>query len=302
MAFFVKSAKSGCASAGGKVMTVLLLVTALVYGSWYFLLRDPQIRTVGADFAFVNGLYTGSKVTILGVPVGRVEELTPKGDHVHVRMTLPRDIELPADVGAYVLNPSVISDRHLELAPVYTAGPKFPQDGTIPRERTKAPISFDQLMGSLGTLTKIRAKRRPGRHGRGDAPEPDRAGVAGQGDRFQPGAYRVVGGQRVFGARADDIGGLITSLNQLMTTFPGQAGVAGRPHPVDGRSVGTVAGGQPGCRHADQGLAHRVRPDQRIRDGARQRRRDGRGPTSTSWARSSSPIAPGSPSSWIWRR
>ncbi|HNP55805.1 MAG TPA: MCE family protein [Gordonia sp. (in: high G+C Gram-positive bacteria)] len=205
---------------GGKVMTVLLLVTALVYGSWYFLLRDPQIRTVGADFAFVNGLYTGSKVTILGVPVGRVEELTPKGDHVHVRMTLPRDIELPADVGAYVLNPSVISDRHLELAPVYTAGPKFPQDGTIPRERTKAPISFDQLMGSLGTLTKIL--------GPSDAPGATDVGTLlnrtaqawqGKGTDFNQALTELSVASGVFGARADDIGGLITSLNQLMTTF-----------------------------------------------------------------------------------
>ena len=154
---------------GGKVMTVLLLVTALVYGSWYFLLRD---------------------------------------------------IELPADVGAYVLNPSVISDRHLELAPVYTAGPKFPQDGTIPRERTKAPISFDQLMGSLGTLTKIL--------GPSDAPGATDVGTLlnrtaqawqGKGTDFNQALTELSVASGVFGARADDIGGLITSLNQLMTTF-----------------------------------------------------------------------------------
>jgi len=65
----------------------------------------------------VNGLYQGSKVTILGVPVGRVEELDPRGDHVHVVFSLADGIDLPASVGAYVLNPSIISERHLDLAP-----------------------------------------------------------------------------------------------------------------------------------------------------------------------------------------
>lgn len=205
---------------GGRVLTALVLVAALVYSGWYFVLRNPQIRTIGADFAFVNGLYEGSKVTILGVPVGRVEKLEPRGDYVHVVMTLPSSIDLPADVRANVLNPSVISDRHLDLAPAYTTGPKFGDGDTIPRGRTKAPISFDQLMGSLGTLTAIL--------GPGEGPGATDVGALlnrtaqswqGRGTEFNQALTEMSAASGVFGARADDIGALIESLDRLMATF-----------------------------------------------------------------------------------
>ena len=62
---------------------------------------------------------------------------------------------LPADVEAFVLNPSVISDRHLELGPAYTKGKKFADGGVIPMERTHSPISWDKLMESVKTLTQV---------------------------------------------------------------------------------------------------------------------------------------------------
>ncbi len=205
---------------GGKILTALLLVSALVYGSWHFLLRDPQVRTIGADFAFVNGLYRGSKVTILGVPVGRVEDLVPRGDHVHVVMSLPDDIDLPATVSARVLNPSVISDRHLDLAPAYTSGPKFAANATIPRDRTKSPISFDQLMGSLGTLTRILGPGETlGSTDVGSLLNRTAQAWQGKGTEFNQALTEMSAASGVFGARADDIGALIASLDQLMRSF-----------------------------------------------------------------------------------
>ncbi|GAB11159.1 Mce family protein [Gordonia araii NBRC 100433] len=205
---------------GGKVLTALVLVTAMVYSGWFFLLRDPQVRTIGADFAFVNGLYQGSKVTILGVPVGRVEELVPRGDHVHVVMSLPKGIDLPADVRAHVLNPSVISDRHLDLAPAYTGGPTLAADSTIPRERTKAPISFDQLIGSLGTLTQILGpSEAPGATDVGTLLNRTAQSWNGRGTKVNQALTELSAASGVFGARADDIGALIASLDQLMATF-----------------------------------------------------------------------------------
>ena len=45
--------------------------------------------TVHANFAYVNGIYVGSKVTVLGVPVGTVTEVQPQGTTVRVTMTMP---------------------------------------------------------------------------------------------------------------------------------------------------------------------------------------------------------------------
>ncbi|GAA3047296.1 MCE family protein [Gordonia defluvii] len=205
---------------GGKIVTALVLVAALAYGGWHVFLRNPQTQTVGADFAFVNGLYQGSKVTILGVPVGRVEELDPRGDHVHVVFSLADGIDLPASVGAYVLNPSIISERHLDLAPAYTGGAKLAAGSTIPRERTRAPISFDQLVASLGTLTRILGPSdAPGSTDVGSLLNRTALAWQGRGTEFNQALTEMSAASGVFGARADDIGGLITSLDQLMSTF-----------------------------------------------------------------------------------
>lgn len=205
---------------GGKIFLALLVVTALVAGGWYVLVRDPDTRTVHADFAFVNGLFTGSKVTVLGVPVGRVDKLDPQGDHVHVTMTVDGAVDLPADVSAYVLNPSVISERHLELGPAYTGGEKLADGATIPLTRAHSPIGFDQLLGSLGTLTDIL--------GPGDGTDSTDLGTLvgktaqaweGRGPEFQSALDQLASASGIVGARSEDVEGLITGLSQLMNSF-----------------------------------------------------------------------------------
>ncbi|GAA3969576.1 MCE family protein [Gordonia caeni] len=205
---------------GGKILLALLLVAALVTGGWYMLLRDPDTRTVHADFAFVNGLFTGSKVTVLGVPVGRVDKLDPQGDHVHVTMTVDGAVDLPADVSAYVLNPSVISERHLELGPAYTGGDKLADGATIPLTRAHSPIGFDQLLGSLGTLTDIL--------GPGDDTDSTDLGTLvgktaqaweGRGPEFQRALDQLASASGIVGARSEDVEGLIAGLSQLMNSF-----------------------------------------------------------------------------------
>lgn len=210
---------------GGPILLALLLVTALVVGGWYALIRKPDVRTVHADFAFVNGLFTGSKVTVLGVPVGRIDRLEPAGDHVRVTMTVDGAVRLPADVSAYVLNPSVISERHLELGPAYTGGAELVDGATIPRTRTHSPIGFDQLLGSLGTLTQVLG---PGEAPDSGGPAPGGLGALvnktaqawdGRGPEFQRALDQLASASGIVGARSDDIEGLIGGLSQLMNSF-----------------------------------------------------------------------------------
>ena len=52
---------------GGRIFMALLLVGAIVAGLWYTFGAESDTRTVHAEFAFVNGLYEGSKVTVLGL-------------------------------------------------------------------------------------------------------------------------------------------------------------------------------------------------------------------------------------------
>lgn len=211
---------------GGKIFTAVLVIAAIVAGSWYVFGRGDNNRTVHADFAFVNGLYQGSTVTVLGVPVGNIDKVDARGDHVRLTLKIRKDVTLPATVEAFVLNPSVISDRHLELGPAYTEGDTFQDGGVIPMERTHSPISWDKLMESVKTLTQVMG---PGTDTTGS--EDKSAGGLGallsrtarswegRGPEFGTAMSTLASASGVFGARGEDIAGLIDSLDLMMTTF-----------------------------------------------------------------------------------
>ena len=60
---------------------------------------------------------------ILGVAVGKVTEVTPKGDKVEVEFEFDGKYKVPADAKAAVVAPSLVSDRYVQLLPAYTGGP-----------------------------------------------------------------------------------------------------------------------------------------------------------------------------------
>jgi virulence factor Mce-like protein len=86
------------------------------------------------------------------VPVGRVTGVTPQGDAVRVDMRVD-DVSLPADVGAVVVAPSLVSDRYVQLTPAYDSGPVLASGTVLPRERTATPVELDDLYSSLDKLS-----------------------------------------------------------------------------------------------------------------------------------------------------
>jgi phospholipid/cholesterol/gamma-HCH transport system substrate-binding protein len=129
---------------------VLVLVTS---AALWWIFSGVTERKVTALFGAAVGLYPGSDVRVLGVKVGTIDDVTPEGRLVRVVMTLDRDVEVPADAQAVVVAPSVVSDRYVQLAPAYTAGPTMGDDAVIPRERTATPVELDELYASLDKLT-----------------------------------------------------------------------------------------------------------------------------------------------------
>ncbi|GAA2782169.1 MCE family protein [Crossiella cryophila] len=128
---------------------VVLLLTATL---WWVLAR-PAGRLVTAYFSAGIGVYEGGDVRVLGVRVGVIDKVEAQGTQVKVEMRVDRDVELPERPNAAVVNPSVVSDRYVQLAPVYTGGPKLGENTVIPRERTVTPMELDEVYGSLDKLT-----------------------------------------------------------------------------------------------------------------------------------------------------
>lgn len=130
-----------------------VLVLVVVAAVWWLFLGANE-RRITAYFSSAVGIYSGGDVRVLGVPVGTVDEVVPQGKDVRVTMSVERDTQVPADAGAVLVSPSVVSDRYVQLAPVYRGGPAM-EDGTvIPKQRTATPVELDQVYSNLNDLTK----------------------------------------------------------------------------------------------------------------------------------------------------
>ncbi|WP_327110366.1 MCE family protein [Nocardia sp. NBC_01730] len=141
-------------SRGAKVGIALVVVVAVLLAGVLWWLFDRLTTTkIAAYFDRSVGIYEGSDVRILGVPVGSVDSVEPQGDQVKIVMSVDRKFDVPADARAAQITPSIVSDRYIQLTPVYTGGPKMDRNATIPRDRTVTPVEVDQLYKSITELS-----------------------------------------------------------------------------------------------------------------------------------------------------
>ncbi|GAB3294539.1 MCE family protein [Parasphingorhabdus pacifica] len=130
-----------------------VLVLAATAAIWWLFLGTPE-RRITANFSSAVGIYPGGDVRVLGVAVGTIGKVQPNGKNVHVEFTLDHDVDVPADAGAVLVSPSVVSDRYVQLAPVYRGGPTMEDGAVIPKERTATPVELDEMYRSLNDISK----------------------------------------------------------------------------------------------------------------------------------------------------
>ncbi|MGE2688967.1 MCE family protein [Mycolicibacterium pulveris] len=127
-----------------------VLVLAVLVGK--FAKDQLDTITVTAQFDSAAGLYEGNVVAVLGMPVGKVTKITPKGSYVEVDFTVDKDVKVPADVQAATISNSILTDRQIELTPPYQDGPTLQNHDTIGLNRTRTPVEFAQVLNVLDKL------------------------------------------------------------------------------------------------------------------------------------------------------
>ncbi|KAA5827139.1 MCE family protein [Saccharopolyspora hirsuta] len=137
----------------GRKWWIAIAVAALLAGAGWFALAGSGGKRITAHFTSAVGIYPQSDVRVLGVTVGTVDSVVPRGDHVAVTMTVDADVPVPAEATALIVTPSVVADRYVQLASVRTGGPELPDGAQIPVSRTATPVELDQLFTSLDQLT-----------------------------------------------------------------------------------------------------------------------------------------------------
>src|SRR5690349_23680213 len=97
------------------------LVVALIGGLYMIVPRVTTYEVVGY-FASAAGIYPGDEVRVVGVPVGKIESITPQADAVKITMRVNNDVKVPADARAVIMSPNLVAARFVQLTPVFKGG------------------------------------------------------------------------------------------------------------------------------------------------------------------------------------
>jgi virulence factor Mce-like protein len=194
-----------------------LIVTAAA--AYYFNPFGGHI-TVTAQFDSAAGLYEGNVVAVLGMPVGKVRKVTPKGEYVEAEFTVDRGVKIPADVHAVTINTSILTARQIELTPAYAGGPVLADHTTIGLNRTRTPVAFDRVLDMLDKVSKSL-----GGDGKGNGPVADvinaGADIAdGNGEKIKSALSELSRALRLSSDRGEATGDqlttIVTNLSSLM--------------------------------------------------------------------------------------
>ncbi|MFE0451901.1 MCE family protein [Streptomyces sp. NPDC058914] len=145
--------------------TTAVVVLALVAGAVFTLWPRAQTVRVTAYFPRTVGIYPGSDVRVLGVRIGEVAEITPEGERVRVVLEYDANRKVPAGARAAIINSSVVSDRYVQLLPVYRTGPALRDGAVIPESRTAVPVELDRVFESLHTTSEALGPEGAGKDG-----------------------------------------------------------------------------------------------------------------------------------------
>ncbi|MGW7367182.1 MCE family protein [Streptomyces sp. NPDC054841] len=137
----------------------LITALAVVAAGAVVLWPRPDPVRVTAYFPRTVGIYPGSDVRVLGVRIGEVKEITPEGRRVRVVLEYDAGRKVPAGAQAAIINSSVVSDRYVQLLPVYRSGPALASGDVIPESRTAVPVELDRIFDSLHTTSEALGPR-----------------------------------------------------------------------------------------------------------------------------------------------
>jgi len=194
-----------------------LVVAAVLVAGGVLVYRGTHRGTqVTAYFTETVGVYPGSGVRVLGVPVGTVDSVQPEGTQVKVTMTISHGVAIPAGADAVVAAPSVVADRYVQLTPAYTGGPRLADGAVIPLARTATPVEVDQLYASLDQLANALGPRGVNKNGAlSGLVKTGAANLAGNGGDLHAMITEFSGLNRTLGGSSGNLAATLTSLERF---------------------------------------------------------------------------------------
>ena len=137
----------------GRIVVLVVVLAIVGTGAYYVYFRGSGEKKVSANFDEAVGIYVGTPVKILGVNVGTVASVKPGTTGVRVTMSYDSKYKLPANVQGVEVANSLVSDRYIQLQPVYTKGAVMRDGGSIANKNTSGPAELDDIYASLNQLS-----------------------------------------------------------------------------------------------------------------------------------------------------
>ncbi|ROZ88812.1 MCE family protein [Gordonia sp. OPL2] len=172
---------------------------------------------VTAYFDDVSGLYKSNDVAVLGMPVGQVTSVEQQGNRVKVTFTVDKDVPIPADATAAIVNTSIVTTRHVELSPTYSEGPKLTDGAVI--TQTKSPVSVGELFDSIDGLVKSLSGDAPGEGPVADMIDITSGITSGNGERMREALDELSKAGSVASGNSDALVDIIRTVQKLTTTL-----------------------------------------------------------------------------------
>src|SRR4051812_38236964 len=176
-----------------------VVALALAIAAVAFVRSGGDVKTGTAFFPKAIHVYKGSEVSVLGVRIGTVTRVHPEGTQVRVDFEYDASQKIPADAFAVFVEPTLVADRALQLAPVYDGGPVLADHAVIPLAKTEVPIELDDFNRNLSRLAAALGPNGANREG-------------------AVGRAITVGADNLRG-QGTALNGTITNLSDLMTTL-----------------------------------------------------------------------------------
>lgn len=131
-----------------RLITATLCATVLGALPACALLGGSDTYRLTAYFDRAVSVFPSSDVRVLGLPAGSVSDVVIDGDQVRIDMSIPSDIQVPADATAQIVPQSLIGERYIQISPAFTEGMQAAEDGDVIR-RTVIPVEPDEALAAL---------------------------------------------------------------------------------------------------------------------------------------------------------
>jgi phospholipid/cholesterol/gamma-HCH transport system substrate-binding protein len=109
--------------------------------------------TVKLELNESGGIFTNAEVTYRGFNIGRVGQLRLTKTGLEADLNIdPKAPQVPSDLQAVIANRSAVGEQFVDLRPAGDGGPFLQNGSVIAANKTKTPVSTEQVIGDLTSL------------------------------------------------------------------------------------------------------------------------------------------------------